>query len=175
MRYVIAMIFNELYPEESIRFSYNVSRSIFCQPLGNFHIERRIVDQVANRLEKSWMPTFRLKRGNRFDGEAIQIYQNSICTIKSIFSNTVPKRMSIYTVAVIISIIFTVIWFLPPVICKTLFCALTAGIIIQYPRYELNGQIPPFEEAPTYGRTLKRAYEWAEVIDAQTIYRINEN
>ena len=50
LRYVIAMIFNELYPEESIRFSYNVSRSIFCQPLGNFHIERRIVDQVANRL-----------------------------------------------------------------------------------------------------------------------------
>lgn len=47
-------------------------------------------------------------------------------------------------------------------------------MIIQYPRYELGGEIPPFEDAPTYGKTLKRAYEWANRIEAQTIYQINQ-
>jgi uridine kinase len=48
------------------------------------------------------------------------------------------------------------------------------GLIIQYPRYELNGVIPVFQDAPVYGRTLKRAYEWSKMIDTETIFDINQ-
>ena len=49
------------------------------------------------------------------------------------------------------------------------------GIIIQYPRYELGGIIPKFEDAPVYGRTINQAYNWAKLTDCQTIYDINEH
>lgn len=48
------------------------------------------------------------------------------------------------------------------------------GLIIQYPRYELNAEIPDFEEESTYGRTLQRASKWAEKTHLQTIPEINK-
>ena len=48
------------------------------------------------------------------------------------------------------------------------------GIIIQYPRPDFNGEIPPFEDAPTFGKTLKRAHQWALATGCNTIVGINE-
>ena len=48
------------------------------------------------------------------------------------------------------------------------------GIIIQYPRYELGGIIPKFEDAPVYNKTINQAYNWAKLTNCQTIYDINE-
>ena len=49
------------------------------------------------------------------------------------------------------------------------------GIIIQYPRSETNGEIPPFEYSPTFGQTLKRAHQWAMATNADTIVGINKH
>ena len=47
------------------------------------------------------------------------------------------------------------------------------GIIIQYPRPELGGVIPQFEDSPTFGRTLKRAHQWAVATHFDSIVGIN--
>ena len=39
------------------------------------------------------------------------------------------------------------------------------GFILQYPRAELKGAIPNFEESIVYGKTLKAASKWAKTID----------
>ncbi|HPX20101.1 MAG TPA: nucleoside kinase [Bacilli bacterium] len=175
LRYVIAMIFNELYPEESIRFSYNVSRSIFCQPLGNFHIERRIVDQVANRLREIVDADIPIERVTVSTEEAIQIYQKFNLHDKiDILKYRPEKDVHLYRCGNYFNCLHSYMVPSTGYLQNFILRPYSPGIIIQYPRYELNGQIPPFEEAPTYGRTLKRAYEWAKLIDTQTIYRINE-
>ena len=175
LRYVIAMIFNELYPEESIRFSYNVSRSIFCQPLGNFHIERRIVDQVANRLREIVDADIPIERVTVSTEEAIQIYQKFNLHDKiDILKYRPEKDVHLYRCGNYFNYLHSYMVPSTGYLQNFILRPYSPGIIIQYPRYELNGQIPPFEEAPTYGRTLKRAYEWAKLIDTQTIYRINE-
>ena len=43
-----------------------------------------------------------------------------------------------------------------------------------YPRPEANGEIPPFEDAPTFGKTLKRAYQWGQATGCDTIVGINQ-
>ena len=48
------------------------------------------------------------------------------------------------------------------------------GMIIQYPRPEAGGEIPPFVASPTFGRTLKRAHEWAVATGCDNIVGINE-
>ena len=50
---------------------------------------------------------------------------------------------------------------------------LLPGIIIQYPRSELNGNIGPFEYASRYGHTLKQAYLWAKLVQAETVAKLN--
>ena len=48
------------------------------------------------------------------------------------------------------------------------------GLIIQYPRSEYNGEIPPFEESIIYGKTLKAASKWAHTVNAETVDKIND-
>jgi uridine kinase len=48
------------------------------------------------------------------------------------------------------------------------------GIIVQYPRSETKGEIPPFEDAPTFSQTLKEARTWGNLADAGSIPGINK-
>jgi uridine kinase len=50
----------------------------------------------------------------------------------------------------------------------------TPGLLIQYPRAETNGEIPPFEDAPTFGRTLKEAHRWGATTNADSVAGINK-
>ncbi|MFA6800972.1 MAG: nucleoside kinase, partial [Acholeplasmataceae bacterium] len=47
------------------------------------------------------------------------------------------------------------------------------GFIIQYPRAELNGNIPDFIEEPSFGKALKDSAKWGKVIDGNTLAKIN--
>ncbi|MDR4969472.1 MAG: nucleoside kinase, partial [Acholeplasmataceae bacterium] len=48
------------------------------------------------------------------------------------------------------------------------------GFIIQYPRAEFNGQIPAFNDEPTFGSALKEVAKWGKIIQGNTIPKINE-
>lgn len=48
------------------------------------------------------------------------------------------------------------------------------GVIIQYPRPDCKGEIPLFEDAPTFGKTLKRAHQQAVITGADSIVGINK-
>ena len=48
-----------------------------------------------------------------------------------------------------------------------------SGFLVQYPRSECNGEIPNFEDAPTYRRTLKESHDWAKVVGISTVAGIN--
>ena len=43
------------------------------------------------------------------------------------------------------------------------------GLIIQYPRAEKGGEIPPFEESRVYGRTLKAASKWSKMTGCDSV------
>ena len=48
------------------------------------------------------------------------------------------------------------------------------GIILQYPRHELDGEIPHFVEEATFGKTLMKAYSWGVKTQTQTIVDVNK-
>ena len=143
-------------------FQLHVSRSIFCQPLGNFHIERRIVDQVANRLREIVDADIRLN-GNRFDGRShSNLSKFNLHDKIDILKYRPEKDVHLYRCGNYFNYLHS--YMVPSTgYLQTLFCALTAresSSSIQ----RIKRQILPFEEAPTYGRTLKRAYEWAKLM-----------
>ncbi|MDE6585748.1 MAG: nucleoside kinase, partial [Clostridia bacterium] len=46
--------------------------------------------------------------------------------------------------------------------------------IVQYPRYEVKGQIPEFNDEPTLAKVLKRAHKWAKLCNAELIAKMNK-
>ena len=158
---LIAMIFNELYPDASIRFSYNVSRSIFCQPLDDFHIERRIVDQVAKRLREIVDADIPIERVTVSTEEAISIYQQFNLHDKiDILKYRPEKDVHLYRCGNYYNYLHSYMVPSTGYLQSFVLRPYSPGIIIQYPRYELNGKIPPFEEGRlTDG--FETRYEWA--------------
>jgi len=48
-------------------------------------------------------------------------------------------------------------------------------IVLQYPRYELNGGIPEFVDSPKLCRIFRHAENWASICHSSTIAQINQN
>ena len=49
------------------------------------------------------------------------------------------------------------------------------SFLLQYPRAEANGEIPPFQDAPTFGRVLKESHDWAKIVGSDTVAGINKS
>lgn len=163
LRFIVAMAMHNLHPEVHIRFSYNVSRAIFMQILtpgfiSNIHLIRELENEIARIVEADY-PLVRhivsketAKKIFEEEGELDKIdilkYRpEKTCHYYDCngYKNYMYNRMVPSTGYVK----YYKIKFYHP------------GVIIQYPRPELGGIIPTFEDSPTFGRTLKRAHEWA--------------
>lgn len=173
LRFVIAMAFYNLFPDVKIRFTYNVSRSIFCQANKKFNMSRA-VEAIKSEVKRLIDQDLTIERVTVTIDEAKEIYtkynlQDKIEILKYRPENTVHlykcgdyyNYMSSYMV--------------PSTGCihNYTITPYSPGIIIQYPRYELDARIPEFEEEATYGRTLQKAIKWAEKTKLQTIPDIN--
>lgn len=174
LRYVIAMAFHQLYPDIDIRFSYNVSRSVFCQVLTpGFHLSRA-TEKIIQEVERIVRANIPIERITITIDEAKQIYhqyhhQDKLEILKYRPEHTVHlyKCNQYYD--------YMHSYMLPSTGCIKHYSIrpYSPGMIIQYPRYELHAEIPEFIEETTYGKTLKKAYLWSSKAKLQTIVDIN--
>jgi len=177
LRYVVAMAFARAYPDVEIRFAYNVSRSVFIQILTpGVNANPLMVKKIREEMEKIIAADYPLIREKYTTEEAVKIYKKNKLNDKLdalqyrpektihlyecngyynyMFSRMVPSTGFLKT--------FDLFYYSP-------------GIILQYPRAEVGGTIPPFEDAPTFGRTLKESHEWAKIAGADTVVGINRH
>ena len=174
LRYVIAMAFRNLYPDVKIRFSYNVSRSIFCQVLNkNFNISKasKPLTEEVDRIIKANLPIDRITVSTE---KAQEIYEKSNLSDKmDILQYRPEKYVHLYKCGDYYNYMHS--YMLPSTGCihQYVLRPYSPGLIIQYPRYELNATIPDFIEESTYGRTLQREYQWSKAVNTQTIAQIN--
>lgn len=174
LRYIIAMAFYNLYPDVKIKFTYNVSRSIFCQANVKTFNMSRAVEKIKNEVKRLIALDLPIERITVTIDEAKEIYtkynlQDKIDILKYRPENTVHlyKCGDYYN--------YMANYMVPSTGCIHSYSLTpySPGLIIQYPRYELNAEIPDFEEESTYGRTLQSAFKWAEKTHLQTIPEIN--
>lgn len=174
LRYVIAMAFRNLYPDVKIRFSYNVSRSIFCQVLNkNFNISKasKPLTEEVDRIIKANLPIDRITLSTE---KAQEIYEKSNLSDKmDILQYRPEKYVHLYKCGDYYNYMHS--YMLPSTGCihQYVLRPYSPGLIIQYPRHELNATIPDFVEESTYGRTLQREYQWSKAVNTQTIAQIN--
>lgn len=175
LRFIFAMAFFRLYPDVKIRFSYNASRSVFCQVLTpGFNISTA-VEKIKAEADAIIAQNLPIERITVSTDEAAEIYKKMNGFDKLEMLKYRPEsNVNIYKCGEYYDYMHS--YMVPSTGCIHSYEVrpYSPGIIIQYPRYELGATIPEFVEESMYGRTLQRAYLWAKKTKTQTIAEINK-
>ena len=174
LRYIVAMAFYRLFPDVKIRFFYNISRSISCEALTkNFNMSRAVerISEEVRRIIEADLP---IERVTVTIEEAEEIYRKFHLDDKiEILQYRPEKTVHLYKCGEYYNYLHS--YMVPSTGCihNYKLAPYSPGIIIQYPRHDLDATIPEFKEEATYCKTLQRAYNWAEKTQVQTVNDIN--
>lgn len=176
LRYIVAMAMYRIHPEIKIRFSYNVSRSIFMQILNQGQCSNgQMVLELQKEMEKIVKANYPLNRLVVTKEEIKEVFKENGNLDKLEILNYRPeKTCHLYECDGYKNYMYNRMVPSTGYIKKWSVRFYHPGIIIQYPRPEVNGGIPAFEDAPTFGKTLKRAHQWAQATGTDSIVGINK-
>ena len=175
LRYIISMAFSNLYPDIDIKFNYNISRSIFCEILTKGVKLTKITDQILNEVSRIIEQDLPIERVTLTVKEAIEIYKELRHDDKlNILEYRPDKIVHLYKCDNYYDYMYC--YMLPSTgfIKNYYIKPYSPGLIIQYPRYELNASIPEFVEETTYGKTLREASKWGNITKTNSIVKINK-
>ncbi|MCM1533165.1 MAG: hypothetical protein NC099_00760 [Corallococcus sp.] len=176
IRYLIVLAFHNLYPAYQVKISYAISRSLLITVLQpNVAMDRAMLAAVKAEMErlvnadvpfvKTSMPkdeakAYFISQGQTDKAETLQYRPEKICHfykcgdyLNYMYGYMVPSTGYLKKF--------------------NMFCY-DGHFILQYPRHEAQGQIPAFNDEPTFSRVLKRAHKWAKLCNAEIISKMNE-
>lgn len=176
LRYLVAMATHRLYPQLDIRFSYNISRSIFCQILTpGFHTDLKFVDSIQAEMQRLIKADLPIERKLVTREEAAEIYKANHYDDKiDILKYRPDDKVHLYSCDSYVNYLYGYMVPSTGFLTHYKMKLFAPGFIIQYPRAECGGIIPEFEEDRTFGRTLKESYQWAVKVGTETVSKINE-
>ncbi len=174
LRYIVAMAFYRIYPDVKIRFSYNIARSISCQAVTKSFNMSRAVDAISAEVKRIIEEDLPIERVTVTIEEATEIYKRFHLDDKiDILKYRPENTVHLYKCGDYYNYLHN--YMVPSTGCVRNYTITpySPGIIIQYPRHDLDTNIPEFEEEATYCKTLQRAYDWAVKTKTQTVTDIN--
>lgn len=176
LRFLVAMAMHNIHPDYRIRFTYNVSRSIFMQVLSpKGAVNGQMVKDLETEMKRLIDLDIPLVRKIVSKDEAYEIWKKEGYLDKAEILKYRPEKTAhIYYCGNYKNYMYNRMVPSTGYISKFIVKFFHPGVIIQYPRAELKGEIPVFEDAPTFGKTLREAREWAMTTGADTIVGINK-
>ena len=174
LRYVVAMAFARCYPDLRLRFAYNVSRSVSISLLGGKIATTAMLLKVTHEIDRIIAEDIPLVRGKVSLEEAERIYDECHFEDKKAILEYRPENLChIYTCAEYKNYMYSHMVPSTGYLHDYKLRLYAPGFMLQYPRAESGGTIPPFEDDPTFNRTLKESHDWAKIIGSDTIAGIN--
>ncbi len=176
LRYLVAMAMDRIRPGVKIRFSYNVSRSIFIQILNQgVRADRELVHELEQEMKKLIAANIPLVRSKITVEEAAKIYEERGFDDKlDVLKYRPEKTVHMYECDGYLNYMYGYMvpstgyleqWILKPY---------SPGMLLQYPRHECAGKIPEFKDAPTFGKTLKQSHAWSKKAGLESVTGINK-
>ncbi len=176
LRYVIAMAVHRIFGQSTIHFNYNISRSILAIFEGlKGTLNNSKLGELKTEVDRIIAGDYPINRRRVSVGEALQLYKSYHMHDKAdIIKYRDEEYVNLYECEGYMNYMFG--YMLPSTgyIKKYQFRLYHPGFLIHYPRAELNGEIPPFIDEPTFGKALKKSAKWGQVISGNTIPRMNE-
>ncbi len=175
LRYVVAMAFARCYPDLKIRFAYNVSRCISIHILnGKASANTAMLLRINHEIDNIIAADLPLVRGKVSKEEASRIYKERGFDDKQAILEYRPERnVHLYSCGEYLNYMYSHMVPSTGYIHDYKLRLYAPGFMLQYPRAEAGGTIPPFEDDPTFNRTLKESHDWAEIVGSDTVAGIN--
>ena len=175
LRFLVAMAFHNLYPDLKIRFSYDVSRSVKINLLDpKAKSDTAMLIRLNHELDRLVKADYPLVRKVVSNAEAAEIYKERGYEDKmAILKYRPEKTVHLYECDGYVDYMYSHLVPSTGYIKKYKIRLYSPGFLIQYPRSETVGEIPEFEDAPTFNRVLKESHDWAKIVGADTVAGIN--
>lgn len=180
LRMLFAMAIRKYDRKMDVRFFYNISRSIFCRLIGRKGL--RITDKVVSRLEETMREIVKedvpIVKKRLTKEEALAIYrQEGFHDKVEVLRYRSETYAHLYEVKIGDFVYYDYLY--TPLVPSTGYLSSFAlryyepGILMQVPRAECNGKIPPFQDELKFATTLAGASRWAEKNGVDTVNNIN--
>lgn len=177
VRFIAVMAFARLYPNLKIRITRNVSRSTFLQILDDgVSANKKMRDAIEQEMQRIIDADYPLIRRGYEKAEAAEIYKKMGLEDKLDALVYRPEnKVHLYECDGYFNYLSSRMAPSTGFIKKFKLNLYVPGLILQTPRAECKGEIPEFIDAPTYGKTLKEAHNWAKQVNADTVVKINQH
>ena len=181
VRYLTALAIKTIDPKADVRFFYNISRSLFCRIISKRPI--KVCDSYVKRIEermrelvKADIPLTRVKIAKQL---ALDKYkEEGLCDKAQVLKYRSENFVHLYEAKAKNIDYFDYLYgFLVPStgFLNKFACRYYApGFLIQVPRSECHGEIPPFEDEMKFAVTLASSSRWAENNALDTVSNINK-
>lgn len=176
LRYLVIMAAKRVFPNCRIIFNYSLSRSIFAAVSNiNRPFTRDDLAKIKAELETIINADYPITRKSLTKEEASKYYADHGYFDKvKILKYRPEDTVHIYQCQDYKNYMFG--YMLPSTgyIKDYNLRLYSPGFIIQYPRAETGGKIPPFEDAPVFSNALKEANAWGRISEASYIAQMNQ-
>ncbi len=177
LRYVIAMACNQLFKGEKIKFSYSISRSIFLNFIDkNKVFTPEMVKDLSLKIDEIVKKDLVFNRKKVTQEEMEKIYSIEGYKEKvELQKYRTDQQAHYYECDGYKNYMYSRMVPSSGYVNRYNLIPYDNGVIIQYPRFDCDGEIPIFEDAPIYHKTIKEARFNAEIIKAESVIDINKN
>lgn len=180
IRYLFAMASHLVYPGIKFKMTYSVSRSIYAQLIAKDHNEGKLfvtpkmVRAIEDKMREIVEADYKFERLIKTNEEASVLYKDfELFDKEAILKYRPEKTVHFYKCNGYFNYMYGRM--VPSTgylkNFKLLFYA--PGVLIQYPRSEYNGEIPPFKDEPTFSDTLINAQKWSSLVHLSSVSEIN--
>ena len=176
LRFVVAMAFARKYPDIRIRFTYNVSRCIGVHIIdGAKAATPAMLEAIKGEINSIIAADYPLTRHILSREEAARLYeQHKLYDELQMLKYRPEKTAHLYSCAEYMDYMYSRMVPSTAYLHEFILRLYSPGFLLQYPRAECGGKIPPFEDAPTFSTALKESHNWAKIVGSHSVAAINE-
>lgn len=175
LRYLLSMAIKNIYPDSRVIFNYSISRSFFCEIQNIGPINRDVLNKIKCEMDRIITANYKISRVTMKKEEALEIYSKLGYQDKAeILAYRPENYVHFYECNNYLNYMFGYMVPSTKYIKDYKLRLYSNGFIVQYPRSELGGIIPQFEDAPTFGNALKQANIWGEICQGSYVAQMNK-
>lgn len=177
LRYLIIMALERIYDNVKISFNQCVSRAISCHVSNiNESIDWKFLNKLEAKMKELIDKDLPIIRKTIPLEQASEIYEKMGYHDKvEVLKYRREDSCNIYECDGYVNYLFGYMVPSTGYLKKFHLHLYNPGFVVQFPRAEVSGDIPHFEDNPSFGRMIRDAQNWVKTCDCESIPKLNEH
>ena len=177
IRYLFLMAAHKVYPDLKFKLTYSVNRSIYAQVINkNKLLNVNMVNTIEDKMHELVDKDLPLERIIVEKEKALDLYKKFGYDDKvKVLKYRPEKTVHFYKCDDYYNYMFGRMVPSTGYLQKFDIRVYSPGLLISYPRSEMDGEIPDFKDEPTFSSALNEAQYWGNLVSLDSVSRINYN